>query len=307
VVRARSGYCNVRGPNLLAGKPAEKQLELHAAGDAAGTLSAPIQLPFFYSGANRARVNVVMDIPSAALSPEKVNGKLHSEIDIIGLARGPDGTVAARFSDAVKLDFKDNDELRKFQEKPVHYENQFEIAPGAYTFTVVFTAGSRQFGKLERPLVIEPYDEKSLAIGSLAMGSDFRKTSAQSAALDTVLLEDRVPMVARGVRMIPAARYRFNAYQTAGVFAEIYEPGLTGEKPPVLGMQIRVFDAVTGELKDDSGVLGTAEYMRPGNPVVPVALKVPVNKLAPGSYRVELTAVDDSGGYARRSAAFEVW
>lgn len=54
-------------------------------------------------------------------------------------------------------------------------------------------------------------------------------------------------------------------------------------------------------------MLGTAEYMRPGNPVVPVALKMPVDKLAPGSCRVELTAIDDSGGYARRSAAFEVW
>jgi hypothetical protein len=47
--------------------------------------------------------------------------------------------------------------------------------------------------------------------------------------------------------------------------------------------------------------------MQKGNPVIPLGLKLPVNTLDPGSYRVELTALDSAGNKSQpRSADFEV-
>ena len=63
-IRSRSGYCNVRQVDVLAGKPAETELEAIAVGVSAGKLGAPLQLPFFYASPNVARVNVAMEIPS---------------------------------------------------------------------------------------------------------------------------------------------------------------------------------------------------------------------------------------------------
>ena len=47
--------------------------------------------------------------------------------------------------------------------------------------------------------------------------------------------------------------------------------------------------------------------IRAGNPVIPVGLKLPLDTLAPGSYRAELKAVDSAGNASPvRSADFEV-
>ncbi len=45
-VRARSGYCNVRPTDLLAGNPIEKDLESRAGGEMKGNVTASMEAPF---------------------------------------------------------------------------------------------------------------------------------------------------------------------------------------------------------------------------------------------------------------------
>ena len=56
----------------------------------------------------------------------------------MGTAATSDGATAARFSDTMALDFSEGDARLK---QPVHYEKQFEIAPGEYKFSLLFGAG----------------------------------------------------------------------------------------------------------------------------------------------------------------------
>jgi len=50
-----------------------------------------------------------------------------------------------------------------------------------------------------------------------------------------------------------------------------------------------------------------ATMMQPGSPLIPIALKLPVGDLAPGSYQVELKARDSAGNSTNvRSADFQV-
>src|SRR5229473_8445553 len=51
-VRARSGYCNARQPNILDGTPAAKQLEMRAQDSSAGGVQPSFQAPYFYTGPN---------------------------------------------------------------------------------------------------------------------------------------------------------------------------------------------------------------------------------------------------------------
>ena len=51
-------------------------------------------------------------------------------------------------------------------------------------------------------------------------------------------------------------------------------------------------DKKTGEQKLDVGVADTKDNIKAGNPVVPIALKLPLDTLAPGTYQVELRAQD---------------
>jgi hypothetical protein len=65
-------------------------------------------------------------------------------------------------------------------------------------------------------------------------------------------------------------------------------------------------DRTTGEQKLDTGLLRVAIPAASGSPAIPVAKRVPVDSLPPGSYRLELEASDSAGKSARRTADFEI-
>ena len=306
-VRARSGYCNVRPLDLLAGNPIEKDLEARASGEMQGNVGASIQVPFFYTSPNTARVNLAMDIPTATIKFEKVKGKQHSAINVLGIAYRPDGSLVARFSDTVNLDFDEKKEVQEFQKQPFHYENQFDLASGQYNLKVVFSSGNETFGKLAVPLAIDPYSGKQLSLSALALSNQFVSVSSLATGLDSALLEDRTPLVVRGLQIIPSASNRFKKTDTAAVYLELYDPALLAPSPPKVGVEMRVTDRKSGEKKLDVGIPDTANAIQPGNPVIPLGLKLPVASLAPGSYRVELRAMDAQGvSTSFHSADFEV-
>ena len=305
-VRARSGYCNVKPVDLLAGKPAEQDLENRASGSQPGTVTASMQAPFFYTGPNTARVDVAIEIPSESLKFEKFKGKLHSEMNVLGIAYRLDGAIAARFSDTVKLDFDGAKELAAFKQKPLHYENQFDVASGQYNFTVVFSSGGESFGKLAQPLAVDSNDGTQFGLSALALSREVHRVSELETALDTELLEGRAPLVASGLQFTPTGANRFKTTEPATMYLEIYEPLLIGANPPQVGVQLRLLERKTGLMKLDTGVIEVATFIHAGNPVIPVGLKLPVSTLIAGSYRAELTALDSTGKSVIRSADFEV-
>ncbi len=304
IVRARSGYCKQRSRDLLAGNPIEKQMETRASGEMAGNVTGTVEAPFFYTSPNTARVNLAIGIPSNALKFEKVKGKQHSSVNVLGIAYKTDGTIAARFSDTVDLDFDGKKELEEFQKQPFHYENQFEVASGQYNLKVVFSSGNDTFGKLQVPLVVDPYDGKQFSMSGVALSNQFHRVSDLSTGLDSELLADRTPLVVQGIQVVPSDCNRFKKTDNAAVFVEIYAPLLLGPKPPQVGVELMVVDRKTGEKKVDVASRATNQ---PGSAVAPMGLKLPVATLAPGSYRVELRALDSVGNAAKlRTADFEV-
>jgi len=305
-VRSRSGYCNVRVVDALAGKPAETELEAIAAGTAAGTMQAPLQLPFFYSAPNVARVNVAMEIPAKAFHFAKVKGKEHAEVNVLGVAYKADGSVGAKFSDTVKFDFEAKNQVDEFEKKPLHYENQFEIASGAYNFKVIFSGGGQDFGKLEKPLVIDPFDGKQFAVSGLALSHERLPVENTDSGLDAVLIEDKVPLLVKGMQFIPAGLDVFKLTESPGLYLEIYEPHLLDEPPPQVAVQLKISDRKSGKLIIDSGGVAMDAYIRKGNPVVPVGLKIPITGMVPGAYKLELTALDSLGNSITRSVDFDV-
>ena len=303
-VRARSGYCNQVPKDLLAGNPIEKEMETRASGEMPGNVTGTMEAPFFYTSPNTARVNLAIGIPSNAMKFEKVKGKQHSAVNVLGIAYKSDGSIAARFSDTVNLDFDGKKEVEEFQKQPFHYENQFDVASGQYTLKVVFSSGNESFGKLQLPLIVDPYDGKQLSMSGVALSSEMQRVSDLSTGLDSQLLGDRTPLVVQGVQIVPSASNRFKKTDNAAVYAEIYAPLLAGPNPPQVGVELTVVDRKTGEKKVD---VASRAANQAGSSVAPIGLKLPVATLNPGSYRVELRAIDSVGNAAKpRTADFEV-
>jgi VWFA-related protein len=305
-VRSRAGYCNVKSRDALAGNPIEKTLESRATASAAGTISASMRAPFFYTGPNTARVSVAIEIPSDAIKFEKVKGKMHAGVNVLGIAYNQDGTVAARFSDVVKLDFESQKEVQGFKETPLHYENQFDVAAGVYKLKVVFDSGDASFGKLESPLVINGYEASDFAVSGIAFSKVFNKVTDAESNLDAILLEGRSPLVAGNYQFTPTGYSRFKAADRVVLYFELYDPALVGDAKPKVAVQMRILDGKTQEMKQDTGNVLVDNFVKAGSVVVPAGLRMPIEALAPGLYRLELKALDSTGAFAIRTADFEI-
>jgi len=309
-VRSRTGYCNARSRDALANNPVEKTLEMRAAAAQAGTVSAALQLPFFYTSTNTARVNVAMDIPANVMKFEKMKGKFHAQVDVLGIAYNADNSVAARFSDSIKRDFEDKKEVEAFQKVPIHYEAQFDIASGKYNFKVVFSAvGDKSaFGKLELPLNVDAWDSAKFGVSALALSNQVRQQDQIAAALDESLLDDRVPLLTSGVQIIPAGSTHFSKTAPPLFYAEVYEPLLLNagaDQKATVGIQIRVLDRRTREQKFSTGLMRLDNADIHG-PVMAMGERVPIDSIGPGQYTVELEAVDTAGAKVERTADFDL-
>jgi hypothetical protein len=295
---------------MLSGNPIEKDLENHLGGTQAGAIPASMQLPYFYTAPGIARVNVTLEIASEPLKFEKEKGgALESDVNVLGIAYTADGTVGARFSDTLKLDFHDKKQVDEFKQKPLHYENQFDVAAGKYTLKVVFSTGGASFGKVEMPLEIDPYQSNQFAMSGLALSKQYLRVSDAGSGLDAALIEDKTPLIANGVEVIPAGTAQFHKGEPALFYFEIYEPLLLNPdpaNPPGVAIRMRILDRKTGEAKQDTGLLRIDLPKENGTPVVRTAERMPVEQLQPGSYVLELAAQDTASQFARRTADFDL-
>ncbi|HUO30957.1 MAG TPA: VWA domain-containing protein [Bryobacteraceae bacterium] len=304
-IRFRNGYCNVKPTDALAGNPVEKTLEARVAGPAAGAPGASIEAPYFYTSPNTARVDVALEVPPEVIKFEKAHGKLRADLNILAIAYRADGSVAARFSDTKTIEVENKKEAKAFAEQPFHYDSQFDIASGQYTLKAAFGVGN-DFSKVEMPLTIEPYDTKQFGLSSIALSKDLHRVTDIASDLDAVLLEGRTPLIAQGFQITPAGSYKFKTSDNTVLYAEIYEPHIGDKTPPMVGVEIRVFDRKTNATKEDSGLMSLSREMKRGNPVIPIGLKISVDKLVPGEYRAEVTARDTLGNTKVRVTDFYV-
>ena len=308
-VRARPGYCNPKPRDVLAGTPVEKTLESRASAAQAGNIGATMQIPYFYTSSNMARVNVAMEIPSDSLKFQKQKGKLHAVVDVLGIATTADGAIGARFSDSLKLDYDDQRAVESLKLNPLHYENQFDIASGAYTLKIVFSAGGEGFGKLEMPLVVGEYKPDQFNVSGVALSKESHPATDLRLDVDALLLDDQTPLIANGKRIIPFGSNRFKKSDPAGFYFEIYEPLLanaTTQNRPDVGVKIRTLDRKTQQPKTDSGVVKLNAAPANASGMLPVSVNMSLGQFDAGSYLLEIEALDSAGNTARRITPFDV-
>jgi VWFA-related protein len=306
IVRYRTGYYDVRGPDLLKGKPEGKALEERAASQQAGEIPISLSAPYFYTEPGVARVNLAVSVPGSAIDFEKQKGLFHSDVNVLGIAYRANGSVAARFSDTVKLDYQKKD-LKDFAKSSFDYQNTFNVAPGSYTLKLVLSAGGEKFGKYVVPLVVEPFSGDSLSLGGPALGDTFAPVSQHAANMDAELLEERAPLVFKGMELVPSTSGRFAKSAQPVVYVEVYDPALKGPDRPRVGVMFNIIDRKSNQQVYSSNTILINDYAQAGNPLVPVGFKLPVDQLQAGDYRFEIKGRDEIGNVSTvRSADFSV-
>jgi VWFA-related protein len=293
-LRFRNGYYDVKSPDLLAGKPEGRALEEVAESPQPGEIPVTLKAPYFYTEPHVARVNLAVEIPAQQLAFEKEKSHLRSQVNVLGIAYREDGSVGARFSDTVKLDLEKK-ELKEFSKGPFFYENSFNIAPGNYKLKLVMSTGGQKFGKLEMPLAIEPFDGKMLHLSGVALSNRIQPVSEITAGIEAELLEERTPLVVKGMQLIPSPNNRFKKTEKVGIYLEVYEPMMTIPRPPRVGVIYNVIDLRTNQQVYTSNTVPIEGFAEKENTVIPVGLILPTEQLQAGQYRLEVRARNGAG------------
>jgi hypothetical protein len=302
-VLGRNLYCNVVEVSMTAvAKPPEHELDSLAASAETGNTVASASVPFFYQPNGMARVHVALEIPSPVLEPADSNGKLHAEMDVLGVAYVPSGDVAARFTQKMKFDFDTRRQFDDFLLRPLHCEHQFEIAPGNYLFKVVFRSSKDRFGAVETPLAIDPFNAAQLSLSAIALSRNVQPISPEAAQDEAET--GHVPLIFRGNRITVSGSDVLSRAGTAEAYFEIYQPLASVAGAVQLTMRMRLLDARSDQERWNSGDVDLSALAKPGNRVIPVALVLPVAGLPAGTYRAELTVKDSVGGKAARKIDF---
>src|SRR4029077_1380385 len=107
---------------------------------------------------------------------------------------------------------------------------------------------------------IDEYDGKHFHLSGLALTNNAQRLSAIPTGLDSALLEDRTPLVVKGMQIIPSGTNRFKRTDTVVLYTEIYEPLLTSENPPRIGLGYRIFERDSNKQIFFTGVQAGEEF-----------------------------------------------
>ena len=110
------------------------------------------------------------------------------------------------------------------------------------------------------------------------------------------------------MQLVPYGSNDFKKTDLAAFYLELYEPLLTSTTqttPPVVAFDLRVLDS-KGDPKVDTGLMRVGLPAQKGNPMIPMAAKIPTDALTPGAYKVEIKAMDNAGKEFTRTADIQI-
>jgi hypothetical protein len=114
-------------------------------------------------------------------------------------------------------------------------------------------------------------------------------------------------MVFKGMELVPSTSYRFARSSQPVVYVEVYDPALKQPEAPAIGVMFNIIDRKDNKQVYSSNTLLINEFSQPGNPLVPVGFRLPVEKLPAGDYRFEIKGRDSAGNISTlRTADFSI-
>ena len=308
-----SGVLRVGDSKVQTGSPPE-----HPSADYLYTVQA---------NASEAPATVHLDVDFAGSSGsggwEYPCRKDERPLQVVATVRTLDGRLAAQRTYSYSCSMipiwsiiyqgRDNtDAPQTYVPTPSRLDTEIPLLPGDYELEVAVrvTGDWYNSGSAQTPLHVEAYDPHRLLMSDLVMGGVVR--SAEWVPRDAASVAPApiipTPLVSKDLEYLPDSQPQAGAGKGTPLYLyfEIYEPQLEGQSATVY-YRWRVIDQKTGSTVMNNEPMSAADWTVPGSTVVPIGLKINVDKLQPGAYRVEMQASDSAGQKsAWRAAKFNV-
>ena len=92
----------------------------------------------------------------------------------------------------------------------------------------------------------------------------------------------------------PSPSNAFSRDEKVAMYLEVYEPEPVANGIPRIGVIMDIFDKKTNQRVFTTNTVLVNDFAQPGNPIIPVGLAVPVDKLNAGQYVVKVVARDSA-------------
>jgi outer membrane lipoprotein-sorting protein len=313
-VLAPDRYCNTKDPlsDPLNGTELGKKLLEQAASEKDGALPVTVQVSSFRASSGEYRVNVSAGFPPDLLGRRWEANRLVTSIAILGLIYNTDGDLVARFSDdfcelpACQFFYEGGLQPKNAQLPPIleaekyfadmtiptAYHTQTDLGPGSYRLKLLITDGEK-FGRVATSFVLDPLAQDGLAISDVAVCDRYHPETTKPRVLTRA--PQYAPFLAKGMEFTPAGDLQFKKAQQLVTYLEIYDQQPETADPPKLYLEMKVTDIRTGELEVSSGLRPVEPSSQASKPAIPAVWDMAIDKLPPGSYRIEVQASDSRG------------
>lgn len=229
--------------------------------------------------------------------------KHHAALHVLGMIYKMNGEVAAQFGDTFTCstgylpDLPHKSVVRTITGVPSRFDSQVDLPAGDYELRVVVSDYKGHYGRAELPIHVPRFDGRRLTISDVSLSRFARNKAAiaKTAAYITPAPLLPTPLVSKNLQYLPDREIAVNKRDPAFLYFEIYEP-LLEKKEATVYFRMKITDLKTGAVVLQDPTMNAAEWVLPGNVVVPVGLKFTAgSKLKKGSYRLEVQALDAAG------------
>lgn len=284
----------------------ERQLEdAFMLGDPITELTMALEVNYFQLNRAEYFVPIAIKIPGNELALAKRGGAEHTQIDFLGEIRG--GGPANNVRD--KIDIALNDATAaEISTRPITYDTGFTVMPGAYK--IKFLARDAETGRIgtyETAVTIPNLNPKTdaaeskIAISSVVLGS--QRVDANGALFNAdkdkakVQVQQTVnPLIQEGRKLVPSVTRVFRTSKPMYVYLQAYRQGI--EQPQPLAAFVTFYRGDTKAF--ETAPVSIAERVANRLNTMPIKLSFPLENLAAGEYRLQVTVLDPAG----QAAAF---
>ena len=276
----------------------ERQLEdAFMLGDPITELTMAMEVNYFQLNRAEYFVPIAIKIPGSELALAKHGGAEHTLIDFMGEIRS--GGPANNVRD--KIDVKLSDATAaELSARPITYDTGFTVMPGNYR--IKFLARDAETGRIgtyETAVNIPNLNPKpdaadsKIAISSVVLSSqrvqlDDSLFNATRDKEKGQVLDSVNPLVQEGQKLIPSVTRVFRKVKPMYVYLQAYQQG--AEPPHPLAAFVTFY---RGDAKAwETAPVTVAEHVAGRLNTMPVKLSIPIDKLATGEYRLQVTVLD---------------
>jgi VWFA-related protein len=259
-------------------------------------ITIALELNFFQLNSAEYFIPIAVKIPGTELALARKRGQQKVSLDFITeLKDDPYGITQQNVRDKVEKNLADTT-VAQLATQPIHFDTGFTVLPGNYVIKFLARdAESGRIGTFQAKFTVPNLvnEKQKLPISTVVLGSQRVPLGAELTSVSKAAAAQTAnPLVFEGQKLLPSVTRVFSTKQDLHIYLQAYERGATTTQPLVAYVSFFQGDLKVFETQPLAIVDGLEKTTAKA---VPIRLTVPLEKLPPGRYDVQVAVIEPAG------------